>query len=470
MSVSKIEGNAAPISVKQTTLNKFYPHLPNSGVHALVKSEEEAENLYSDESYSFELKPDGSIEIRETHCLSCHQRLVYNGYNKRIAVLDKGLGKHEFRIHRKRCKTCGEIKPDYSALFPEYGTYHENYKRRARQHYMEGLMPGQIKRVFRIDFDLKIAESTIVNWVNEIQDDLRELLESTPIPSSGYLGYDEIHMRIAGERMYAIDTIDVNTGFVPVAKISTEMGRDAGREVLMEGRKNCELKIEGLIKDMTTNLGSLFRTRSFKHILLQNCLTHVKWAVSRHVKAFAGLSEHSTKPIPDEWRWLLSQYYRIIDSNHETDAYIQLEILRSTIAKLEGKRKGHLLTAFKTLSSSLPKIIACQKDPKMPTTNNKMEGQHKVYTYYPSFKRNMMTPKGAQRVLDYRVFRHNFRRFSDAIKDLWKKYKKFRTIIADSPIPRKLAGFGMYFKHRFIKLHRWSKKYVDVWTTYLAIK
>jgi len=254
-----------------------------------------------------------------------------------------------------------------------------------------------------------------------------------------------------------------------VAKISSEMGRDAGREVLMEGRKNLELKIEGIIKDMTTNLGGLFRTRSFKHIALQNCLTHVKWAVSRHVKAFAGLSVHSKKPIPQEWRWLLSRFYRVIDSEHETDAYIQLEILRSIIPKLKKKKRRHLITAFKTLSASLPKIIACQRNPKMPTTNNKLEGQHKVYSYYPSFKRNMMTPRGAQRVLDYRVFRHNFRKLSDYITTLWRKYKMFRSIIADSPIPRKLAGFGMYFKHRFLKVQKWAESYIYIWNTYFRV-
>jgi hypothetical protein len=334
---------------------------------------------------------------------------------------------------------------------------------------MEGLMPSQIVKVFRIDFDLKIAKSTIVNWVNKIQDELREQLATTATPSSGYWGYDEIHLRISGERMYAIDTIDVNTGFVPVAKISRKMGRDAGREVLMEGRKNLQLKIEGIIKDMTTNLGGLFRTRSFKHISLQNCLTHVKWMVSRHVKAFAGLSTRSTKPIPQEWRWLLARFYRVIDSKHETDAYIQLEILRSTIPKLKKKKRRHLLTAFTNLSASLPKIIECQRDPRMPTTNNKLEGQHKVYTYYPSFKRNMMTPQGAQRVLDYRVFQHNFRKFSTYIKKLWKKYKTFRSNIATSPHPRKLAGYGMYFKHRFLKVQKWAENYIHIWNRYFKI-
>ncbi|MBD3211657.1 MAG: hypothetical protein GF311_03540 [Candidatus Lokiarchaeota archaeon] len=238
MPVSKIEGDLAPNFIKQTTLNKFCPSIPEPEVPSVERELNQEKAHEFDNQYSIRLELDGTVEIEETHCYNCHRRLVYNGYNERIAFLDKGLGRYEFRLHRKRCPVCGEINPDYSAFFPKYGTYHENYKRRARQNYMEELMPSQIAKVFQVDFDLKIARSTIVYWINEIQEEIRYLLATTPIPSSGYWGYDEIHLRISGERMYAIDTIDVNTGFVPIARISSEMGRDAGREVLMEGRKN----------------------------------------------------------------------------------------------------------------------------------------------------------------------------------------------------------------------------------------
>lgn len=350
-----MKGDLAPISIKQVPLNKFCPSLPEPESPSLEKESSKELGREVNSRYSIRLELDGTIEIEETHCYDCHHRLVYNGYNERIAVLDNGLGRYEFQLHRKRCPNCGEITPDYSALFPKYGMYHENYKRRARQHYMEGLMPSQISKIFRVDFGIKIAKSTIINWINGIQEELREMLATTPIPSSGYWGYDEIHLRINGEKMYAIDTIDVNTGFVPAALISEEMGRKAGREVLMEGRKNLALDIKGIIKDMTANLGGLFRTRSLKHISLQNCLTHVKWAVSRHVKAFAGLSEHSQKPIPQEWRWLLSRFYRVIDSKHETDAYIQLEILRSTIPRLKVEKRTTLLPPLKLCPFRFPK-------------------------------------------------------------------------------------------------------------------
>ncbi len=221
--------------------------------------------------------------------MRCNSRLVKNGWNLRTAILDKGQGQCNFRLKRKRCPKCGEISPDFSKYALKYGNYHENYKRRARQHYMEGLMPSQIQRVFIIDFGIKISKSTIVNWINEITEPLREILKKTPVPSSGYWGYDEIHMRISGKKRYTIDTVDINTRFVPVAKIMKSMGRDAGREVLREGRRNAMLKIHGIVKDCSTNLGGLFRTRSFKNVKQQNCLTHIKWIVARHVKIYAGI-------------------------------------------------------------------------------------------------------------------------------------------------------------------------------------
>lgn len=469
MRLIKSRKNCAPIKIEQPTLNKFFPNLPKPKDHSLLTELERIDALSEGEGYTLRMKRDGTIYIKETHCFTCHSRLVKNGSNSRIAILDNGLGKHRFYLQRKRCTKCGEIKPEYSKIAPKHGIYHENYKRRARQHYMEGLMPSQIKRVFKIDFGINISKSTIVNWTNEVAKPLRKTLKETPVPSTGYWGYDEIHLRISKERVYAIDTVDVNTRFVPVAKISSNMGRDAGREVLMEGRKNRALWINGIVKDCTTNLGGLFRTRSFKHMIQQNCLTHVKWTVSKHVKAFTGMSKQSKKPVPKEWRWLLKRFYALIDSKDETDAYIKLEIIRRTVERLKGKKIKELHTALKQLESWFPKIIAHQRNPFVPTSNNLLEGFHKKYTYYPSFKRNMMTVDGAQRVLDYRVFRHNFSKFPEYKTMLQAKYEEFRILLTEIPNARKIAGHGLYFKSEFRKLDKWYGNYQQLWSEYFAI-
>ena len=469
MQVNKTREKIAPIKIEQCTLNKFFPNLCESTEHGLLAQLKERKAISCDKGYTIRMKRNGTIYIKEIHCLTCGSRLVKNGYNDRIAILDNGLGKHEFRIQRKRCCRCGEIKPDYSKIAPKHGNYHENYKRRARQHYMEGLMSSQIQRVFKIDFNMKIALTTIVNWIGQVAELLRETLKETPVPSSGYWGYDEIHLRINKERMYAMDTVDINTRFVPVAKISRNMGRNEGREVLMEGRRGKNLWINGLVKDCTANLGGLFRTRSFKHIKQQNCLTHVKWIVSKHVKAFAGLSKQSTKPVPEKWRWLLKRFYSLIDSKDETDAYIKVEILRGTVERLKGKKIKELHAALKQLESWLPKIIAHQRNPFIPTTNNLLEGFHKKYTYYPSFKRSMMTPEGAQRVLDYRVFRHNFGRFPEFIIDLNENYKRYRLLVRETHNHSSIRGHRMYFKHERIKFDQWYGNYQQLWNQYFAI-
>ena len=468
MPINKIRDSLAPIKIEQPTLNKFFPNLPEPKNHSLVTELEKRNGLTNGEDYTLRMKRNGMIYIKETHCLRCGSRLIKNGINPRIAILDNGLGRHEFYIQRKRCSKCGEIKPDYSKIAPKFGNYHENYKRRTRQHYMDGLMPSQILQVFKIDFGIEISRTSIVNWINEVAESLRETLKKTPVPSSGYWGYDEIHLRISKERMYAIDTVDVNTQFIPVAKISRNMGRDAGREVLMEGRRGENIWINGLVKDCTTNLGGLFRTRSFKHVMQQNCLTHVKWIVSKHVKAFAGLSKQSKKPVPTKWRWLLKRFYALLDSKDETDAFIKLEIIRSTVESVKGKKIKELHTAIKQLESWFPKIIAHQRNPFIPTTNNLLESFHKKYTYYPSFKRNMMTPEGAQRILDYRVFKHNFGRFPNYITKMQNKYEEYRILAKETHNHPSIRGAGQYFKAQFKRLDLWNGNYKQLWNRYFA--
>lgn len=452
--------------LEQTTLLKFLPGLKING---LITDEKPSSTLQSKTSYTLIIERGGTVRVKETHCLDCGKRLFRNGINPRIAILDKDRGKRVFRYHRKRCPRCGEIKPDYSSIAPKYGNYHENHKRRTRQHYMNRLMPSQIREVFKVDFGLDIPLSTIVNWIAKASKPLRETLKETPVPSSGYWGYDEKHLHISKKRMYALDAVDVMTKFVPAALISDSMGRQAGLHFFKEARCHNKLKINGIVKDCTTNLGGLFKTRSFKHVIQQNCLTHVKWIISARVKAFSGLSIRSKKPIPHQWRWLLKRFYNLIDSTNETDAYIQLEILRDVVGKLEGKRIRHLQTAFKQIESYFPKIIAYQRNPFIPTTNKLLESFHKKYTCYPSFKRRMKTMRGAQRVLDYRAFKINFHRFPEFISEFEAKYEAFKIILSGLENKRLMSGQHRYFQAEFRKLDKWYGSYKKIWDDFFHI-
>jgi len=460
----------APINIEQTTLYKFCPDLLEPKKFDILVEKDKNDSLACDSRYHLRLKSGNTIEIEETHCLDCGKRLKKNGFNDKIVILDEGLGRCEFKLHRKKCNDCGEIKPDYSRLAPKYGNYHDNYKRRARQHYMEGLSPSQIKTAFKIDFNVDISISSIVNWTNEVAKPLRKLLEETPVPSSGYWGYDEIHLKVKGKKKYAINTVDLNTRFIPVARIKPKMGKKSGRDVLVEGRRNATLPIHGLVKDCTANLGKLFKMRSFNNIKLQNCLTHVKWIISKHVKAFAGLPKQSRKNIPKEWRWLLYRFYAFIDSKDETDAYIQLEAVRKTVEDLDGKKIKELHSAVKQLESWLPKIIAHQRDPNLPKTNNVTEGFHKKYEYYRAFKKQMMTEEGAQRVLDYRAFGHNFKQFPKYIHQYNIKYERWRLLVRNFKGDAILRGQGNHFRWKFKRLDQYFGNYQELWFEFFAIR
>lgn len=472
MSSNKFRRILAPIKIEQRTLLKFCPLLPEPKKRILAREIEKIENLSSCGNYTPIFERPNVLGIQETNCLNCGARLLKNGHNSRSVILDKGFGRFDFQVHRRRCPNCGEIKPDYSRFAPKFCNYHENFRRRARQHYIEGLMPSQIKRALKIDMGVNISRASIVNWVNNAAKPLRETLSETPIPSSGYWGYDEIHMRVGGEKMYALTTVDTNTKFVPVALVSPSMGSKAGGLLFREARHKTALKIKGLVKDCTTNLGALLRKRSYKHVLQQNCKTHVKWIFSRHVKVFAGLPAGSTKPVPAEWRWLLNKFYNVIDAKDDTDAYIKLEILRSDVErlkKIKPKKHKRLAKAFDQLEKWLPKLLAYRRNPFIATTNNVLEGFHKKFEYYPSFKRNMMTQEGAQRVLDYRVFGHNFKKFPEALAEFETSYKEFRDVLSKSSGDLILRGQGMYFKRRREKLNCWYQNYYELWEHYFVI-
>ncbi len=164
----------------------------------------------------------------------------------------------------------------------------------------------------------------------------------------------------------------------------------------------------------------------------------------------------------------MKRFYALLDSKDETDAFIKLEIIRSTVECVQGKKIKELHTALKQLESWFPKIIAYQRNPLIPTTNNLLESFHKKYTYYPSFKRNMITPRGAQRVLDYRVFKHNFGRFSNYITKMQKKYEEYRILAKETHNHPSIKGAGQYFKAQFKKLDQWNGNYKQLWNQYFT--
>jgi hypothetical protein len=81
----------------------------------------------------------------------------------------------------------------------------------------------------------------------------------------------------------------------------------------------------------------------------------------------------------------------------------------------------------------------------------------------------MKTPEGAQRILDYRVFKHNYGKFPTHIRDTRRKYEKWRALLKETHNHPTLRGGGNYFKSRFKKLDIWHGNYKEIWNQYFTI-
>ena len=81
----------------------------------------------------------------------------------------------------------------------------------------------------------------------------------------------------------------------------------------------------------------------------------------------------------------------------------------------------------------------------------------------------MMTERGAQRVLDYRVFGHNLRQFPDYIHEFKAKYERWRALLPEMKEDKIFCGQGNHFKGTIKKLHTWYGNYQEVWRDFFAI-
>ncbi|MFX0102174.1 MAG: hypothetical protein ACFFCS_21590 [Candidatus Hodarchaeota archaeon] len=452
---------------KQSTLNNFCDFLPAARPLRLDKALEwELEPKISDNSYTVNLKGENIIEIEEMHCKDCGCQLYHNGYNPKQPVLDRSLGKRYYRVHRKRCPRCGEIKPDYSVLAPAHGHYHENFKRKARQHYINGQSISWIKMTLEVDLEVPIPYTTIVDWVVNMEEPLKDLLSTTWLPLSGYLHHDETFASIAGQEQYVITSIDSVTGFAPRSTVSSRNTKRVHRKHFNRIKRPNKLVIKAIIADGTKTFESLFDTRYLKFAIRAQCLMHFKWRSSKKLKKFAGLGETSIKPLLKKLRSFKKAFYDVFGSNDTTGAYVALERLRCFVEKANEK---YLTTLFEDIESRIPQITAWQRDLRIPKTNNKCENFNQYLQRHLSFKGRSRNQEALGRICDCRTYKHNRSRFNSYLDKIRRLRVEYEHNTIEKPIDPTLKGCGTWLFHERRRTLASLEKYDIFWTDYLEI-
>ena len=75
--------------LEQSTLIKFFPCLQ---VKKLPLNKAIKPRKRNKKKYNLVIEPTNDIIIKQTHCLKCNSRLVKNGWNFRILILDNQRG------------------------------------------------------------------------------------------------------------------------------------------------------------------------------------------------------------------------------------------------------------------------------------------------------------------------------------------------------------------------------------------
>ena len=333
-------------------------------------------------------------------------------------------------------------------------------------HYMNGLNPSRIQATMRIDHGITIPRTTIMNWIINVQDKLRSLLASTKVPLSGHWHHDETFLKVRGKKAYSLNTIDAETGFVPGVTISMVNDRSAAHKHFSSIPRDKRTQILSLVMDGTAKIGTMLKTRTFKKTQRGQCTMHLKWRVGRKLKRLAGLGESSKKALP-EYLWGFRQrFYDVFDSHDETGAYFALERLRPVVQKVN---KSYITKLFQDIEAKLPQIIAWQRNPAIAKTNNRCENFNQVLQYHVSFKSRSMSQKGAQRIGDFRVFKHNFGQFPKYSNMLQKKWGTYKSLIHDGPWDPALSGGSNYFTGAIRRLNKAYDAYIAFWDQYLKI-
>lgn len=82
----------------------------------------------------------------------------------------------------------------------------------------------------------------------------------------------------------------------------------------------------------------------------------------------------------------------------------------------------------------------------------------------------MMTIKGVQRVLDYRVFKHNLGRFPEHRVMFKAKYEESKIILSELPDKRVMGAQHRYFQAEFKKFDIWFGNYQEIGNAYFAFQ
>jgi hypothetical protein len=412
------------------------------------------------------LSATGVIELARPFCPQCGRKLAKWGVNPRSLILDKGHLPAVKGLQRYRCPKHGEVPVDLSAWVRRGARYAENFRRRACRLVFHGHVPAGACRAFEDCFDVSPSEKSVRNWTREAAEAAGAVVHHTKVPTSGFMGYDEIHVRVNGKKEYIITGADLHTNFVPPAEHAPKLGKVPARQYLRQAKKVSSEKLAGLVADGTNEFGTLFQEPEFDRVAVQRCQTHYKKKLNEKIYEAAGLGKKLKDPLPEPYDWVKRELFAPF--KRSTGLRAELQVVYAD-TRLRGNVSPAVDALLDDLIAHAPALFLYHEITRLNRTNNKDERWNNELQKYPSLKTRMKTGAGVQRVCDGMTFLRNWEAFETYIAEMEAKIEKLKTLVGadlgNADLKPELRGAIAHLRW----VRKWQATYAEVYDRYFKV-
>lgn len=449
----------------QTRLDDFLEGIPS--FHEVLTSHlsQEPDSPSLSGLRALHLSADNVIELRHPYCPYCKRKLVKWGTNPRTIISEDGFFSTIRRVQRYRCRKHKEITPDLSAWVPTGATYTESFRRLACTLFASGFTPARIHIIFRICFPQWPSESLIRLWIRELGDAIKPIMDATPVPTSGYMGYDEIHVNVNGEHGYVQTMPDLETGFWIYVAYTDTLTKATIKQFFSKVKQRNSTDIHGLVRDWCIQFGNLFRTRGYTRITVQRCQAHFKKNLNERIYDAAGLGKAFSRTLSTPFRKVKDYLFAPFDAPTRVQAEIRLAIADY---KLRGRISEDVDKILDYFHARQDQVFAHYQVPRLKATNNMAERMNFALETYRSLKHRMKTPGGIEAVILAEFFFHNYRQFPRYIRRMEAKIRRLADLRRHSPGDKQLLYAERGAKVHLAAVRRWYGEYAEIAEDYLV--
>ncbi len=413
------------------------------------------------------ITPDGTVGVQDQRCPQCHRKLRKYGYIERKKVhvppQFQALSPRITRFERYFCPEHGEIFINHEALVTQHGQYHEIYMRRSRLLYAIGLTPNKIHLIFLAIDQLYIPENTILTWIWEMHVELPLLLAPAEMPCSGYLMYDEIHLRLEHHKQYAQILMDGYFGFIINVCVAAELSKETVTQFFLKNVIEPILPCISVTTDDHSTYGGVFKAAPFTFIIRQLDLSHTKRRIRENVEKAARKVNKELNINSHAYEFLIQASYCAVEAQSEAEFEWRMDVIQS-LAILEKYPK--LTKFFAQLREDKDLLLAHLKNSDVPLSSSPMESVNNEMEGYKALKWDLKNPLRAEFVLQARGSIRNSRCIPRVEAQLIRREEACNNLEANGGSSSQIDTDRYHLKWLRQKLKKYKEKLKQFWEKY----